>query len=186
MKKELLFTDEDKVEFCAKLKSTETLNKVKGNYNFLKMIPISGLMASFLCGGLLLISGNPIWLSFLAPLFVTTVICPVIALLPLSYLIPSLKEFKNLSNGKIPYRQYKKLVKSGEIAKWQEQLKPQIEQRINQIRGIEVEEYKKDAEEQIIRNVYNNLPNKDSVALDADKIAKEVKKIVNENNERNR
>ena len=44
-----------------------------------------------------------------------------------------LKEFKNLSNGKISYKQYEQLVKSGEIDKWKQELNN---------KNIVVEEYK--------------------------------------------
>ena len=105
MKNQPILTNNEKIEFCAKLKTSDALNKVEGCYNFLKMIPIAGLFASIFCGGLLLISGNPVWLSFLAPLFVTGVICPIIALMPIPTLVINLKEFKELSHKKLSYKQ---------------------------------------------------------------------------------
>lgn len=186
MKKIPTLTDKEKIDFIVNLKTTQSLNKVKGNCDFLYIIPLAQLLASLFCGGLLLFSGNPVWLSLLAPVVVSTPVCGILYLMDLSYLIPRLKEFKKLSGGKITYKQYKKLAKSGEIAKWEEQFKEQIDHQINEINGIQIEEYKRDAEKQIVHNVYNSLQNTENVELDADKIAEEVKKLINEKNERNR
>ena len=97
-------------------------------------------------------------------------------------LISNLKDFKENSNGKISYRQFKKMVNSGEIAKWEAQLKEQIKQRANGLKGLEIAEYQEYAERQIVDEVYSNPPKENDLKLDADKVAEEVRKMINENN----
>lgn len=92
--------------------------------------------------------------------------------------------FNKTHKGKITYKQYKQLEKSGEIKRLREQYKEEIKDKWYEANGITIEEYNKKAERDIINDVKERLRDKHITEINSEKIANEVKKIIDENNDR--
>lgn len=185
MKKELpILTDEEKINLLANLKVYSTDEKINGHLWTMKMIPITTITALTISTALMCFWGFNLVPALMVCGFLAATTIPIFESLPLSCYIPSLKEFKSYTNNKLSYKQYKKLIKSGEVETWQQQFKTQIEEKVIKMKGFETSIYQKDAEQQIINDVYNNLSQTD-VKLDADKVAEQVRKMINENNKNN-
>ena len=95
------------------------------------------------------------------------------------------KSFKSISNGKISYKDYKQLIKSGEIEKWKKDYENEIEEKLLEIEGITPEEYKRETEDAVIYEVTSRIEG-EKIKLDSTRIAEEVKKRIDEHNERQR
>ena len=185
MKKELpILTDEEKINLLASLKVYSTDEKINGHLWTMKMIPITTVTALTISTALMCFWGFNLVPALMVCGFLAASTIPIFESIPLSCYIPSLKDFKSYTNNKLSYKQYKKLIKSGEVETWQQQFKTQIEEKVIKMKGFETSIYQKDAEQQIINDVYNNLSQTD-VKLDADKVAEQVRKMINENNRNN-
>lgn len=180
-KQELNLSDEEKINFLATLKTNKTLlDSIKSKSFDVNILMPSVMGTVFVAATILtLVAGlSPITIPFAAGLAVG--FGGVLELYFLMVLNFEKQDFKKLSNGKISYRKYKQLIKSGELARWEEQFKDQVQNKVEEIKGIKHEKYTKSVEKDIINQVKNSLP-KDA-SLDSEKIAQEVKKLIESNN----
>lgn len=121
-KQEILLTSDEKINLLSKAKTRNSLDYVKALKKALKILHISATA--------LIALGVGTFIGLLMPpittiLFAATFISLAIVItFPISYLISD--EINKISNGKITYKQFKQLVKSGELAKWEEQFKDRI------------------------------------------------------------
>lgn len=180
---ELNLTDEEKINFLATLKTNnQILDAIKNKISDMKfLLPISTTIACTLAilAGIFILRASPLPLVS-AVLSASVTLIGIFEIYGAILLSKEKKEFNKLSNGKISYSKYKQLVKSGELAKWEEQFKDQVLNKVEEIKGIKHEKYTKSVEKEIFTQVKNSLP-KDT-SLDSEKIAQEVKKIIESNN----
>lgn len=190
MKKELNLTDQEKIEFLAGLEYSNIAYDIKLNKNWAKAFGSAcsiGTVGAGLFTFLLTIIGGaslnsalgcfPISIACGAGLFG---ICSIPAIISS---FQNNKSFKSISNGKISYKDYKQLVKSGEIEKWKNQFQKEIELKLMEIDGYTIEDYKAEVEDNIISEVEDLIAD-EKIKLDSAKIAEEVKKRIDEHNER--
>ena len=135
-------TEEEKIDFLTKLKVnniTKTLNNFKNFFKiyniFFTPIAIFGCLLSciFTPGAL-----------FLLPFFlVSKIIVDIIICAPVYFDSKRDVEgiLKSVSKGKINYKQYRYLVKSGILNDWENLYKEEINRKTLETKGIEVEEY---------------------------------------------
>lgn len=130
-------SEQEKIDFLAS-NYEESAKYVKSQKRFIfKMI--LGLLPAPLVAGLMISLANPgvvgLFLEILK--FGYLIVLPMCAILGAGLALNQYHlahyEFKTLSNGKISYKQYKQLVKSGELDKWKQELNN---------KNIVVEEYK--------------------------------------------
>ncbi len=179
-------SDEEIIDFIANLRN-DPIHKDINFYNvaptfFLVLVGISSLFAALI--------GPAIGLFTLSIdfFFSCGALLGLFAICSTPFYVLSAKnkrEFLKLSNGKITYRKFKELKKNGVINEWCDKFSKEIELRSLEIRGITVEQYSKNTEDSILDDVKQKIANSSSVAkLDSERVAKEVKKIIDENNER--
>ena len=189
MKKELpILTDEEKLQFLKKRENLENNEKkeLKSPPNkvsihvTLPMCIFMGAVSSLF----FLIGAGHIGATIFASLFsATAVLTPIFT--DISFRKYQNTIIKEISGDKLNAKQYFQLVKSGEIAKWEQQFANEIEAHKNMIKGIKVEQYKQKAENDIINSVYNSLPKEEGVILNSEEIAKKVSSLIEESNKNN-
>lgn len=121
-KQELNLTDEEKLYFLKNLKlknSSIFFNNLKLGKKYLKFIGIPVTVAFTTIMHLLFLNPITTLTSFLIPSF-------AFGCLYFVFHNSQNAELLTASNGKINYKQYKQLEKSGELAKWQEQFKEEL------------------------------------------------------------
>ena len=181
MKKQINLTSEEKINFLAHLQLTDTEKTIKSRHKDLIITPITSLIVCALAGIIFPLVGFP---PIVFGIISTGTILPITLLFEcmiLSYLMPDYKQFKKYSNGKISYKQYKILLKNGEIQNWQASYKTQIDQKVQEIKGIAYDAYKAEAENEFIAKAYESLPTK--TTLDSEKITKKIKDMIDKNNQ---
>ena len=163
MKKETPnLTTNEKIEFGAKLNTLNANTKRKIDNpatinNFIYKLGLKTILCNIFIFFSLLTTNMP-FVIFGWSLFATSIVTSIITHITQKKAENNI--ISNLSNGKITAKQYFKLVKSGKIEKFQQQFKEQIEIKVNQIKGIKIEEYKRTEDKTIVNAVYESLPNK--------------------------
>lgn len=158
-------TDEEKIEFCAKHKTKQL--SISNRKEFAAFI-------AFFAGtftAIIWIPAIAIGLNLYSWLFLSIVSAGIIASATSVFIVGNKEENTKIikaSNGKLNYKKFWKLYKSGEYAKWQEQYKEQIQQRVNEINGVKVEEYIQDS----INKIIKENPN---AQIDEQKILESIK-----------
>ena len=149
MKKELTLTKEEKIDFLVKLETDK-------NCNFLTKEANEGRKLFF---GYQIFSTPMIFVAyFLATLLVTPTFNffpqVVIAKMAADFAIcfpmsvshkrsdKEILEF--ISNGKISRKQYMYLLKSGELENWKQTYKNEVQQKVAEIKGITIKDYKQE------------------------------------------
>ena len=127
-------TEQEKLEFLAN-NPEEKAKYIKSQKRFIFKLLTSMLLAPLFAGTMLTLANPGFFLTAITVGYSIAVPAAVILIgaIALINISSILKEFKNLSNGKISYKQYEQLVKSGEIDKWKQELNN---------KNIVVEEYK--------------------------------------------
>ena len=187
MNNELNLTKDEKIDFIANLKynpihrAVEDCNVAISIFHFLFAVSIgaAAIMGPFL--GYSVLSFSFLY-SALAVVAIGTALC-----IPFFVVASNRKkEFKELNNGKITYKQFKQLKKEGKISEWQRQFEKEIELKVLEKSGITIEEYTENTEQEILNAVKNRLGDEKIAKLDSDKIASEIKNIINQSNENQR
>ena len=193
MKKELNLTDKEKIDFLAKVKYSNLLFGIKTDLNWIKTFGVvcgfASIFASTFSAVLSVIGGLKILPAIMScfPLGIGMGIgmCVLCCAPSMISAIIGIKGFKNITNGKITYKDYKQLIKSGEIEKWQKEYEKEIDAKVLELQGITPEEYKRQKEDLVINDAVNTIKNQ-NIKLDSARISEEVKKRIDEHNERQR
>ena len=189
MKKEIpVLTDAEKLQL---LKNSENLDdkekrelKCPPNKASVRVtLPMCIFFGAFSAALLLLSAGSVGETAFASLVAATGILTPIFTDIAFRKYQNSI--IKEISGGKLNSKQYFKLINSGELAKWEQQFASEIENHRNMIKGIKFEEYKKQAEDEIINSVYQSLPQEDGITLNAEEIAKKVSELIEQNNKNN-
>ena len=184
-KLDINLTDDEKIDFMANLKNNPIDRFIDDKkvviFGIYGIIALSVLIATFVGPAMGLFSFTLNYLFSVAAVFGlgTLFMAPKVV-----RLLKDKKEFKTLSNGKITYKEFKALKKSGVIKEWKTKFSKEIETKALEKAGVTIEIYTKDTEMAIIEGVKDILNYEQIARLDSERIANEVKKIIDENNDR--
>lgn len=153
-------TEQEKIDFLSS-PYKEYAKNVKSEKRFILKLLGALLLAPPVAGLMLTLANHGLFLGALSLGY--GIVVPMSAILIGAMFYTNLsvahKDFKELSDGKISYRQYKKLVKTGELEKWQQELNS---------KNIVIEEYKSN-----------------KISINSKEFAEKVIGVIQENNRNN-
>ena len=166
-------TEQEKIDFLIKLKEKQSLGwLIKDKSTWLVIFSCVSLISMFTAATLFaqsyLISGILLTILGATPIVANTSIRTM-----------ENKMLNEISNGKIDKKTFKMLQKSGELEKWQEQYKTQIEKGYLKNKNIEITEYLADEIQDIIEVTMLTNP---EAKVDAEEINKKIKETIEKNN----
>ena len=149
MKKEINLTKEEKIDFLVKLETdkncnflTKDANEGKKLFFGYQIVSTPTIFVAYFLATLLLSST----INFIPQIVIAKMTADFALCFPLSV---SHKRRDNeilefISKGKISRKQYIKLLKSGELENWKLTYKNEIQQKVAEIKGITIKDYKQE------------------------------------------
>lgn len=147
--KEYSLTKEEKIKFLAMLEYTRIDAHIKDDINHMKKCAATFGIAAIIGGWLTvlsgLISGTALstMLSIVLPIDImgSLTIASVASFRSVKNFFKNSKKIKIETNGKITYRDYKKLIKDGTIERWKSEYREEINNKIMEIDGCSLDSF---------------------------------------------